>query len=115
MATYFPPISVAFATASGTSMSSPAVAASATLVRQYLETTNLEESEIAHVVNCLLMSTATPIRDEAHNTLYFVRRQGAGMANPATAISSGAYIQVAGTNKAKLELGDDPRRLAFMI
>ena len=99
-----------FATASGTSMSSPAVAASATLVRQYLETTNLEESEIAHVVNCLLMSTATPIRDEAHNTLYFVRRQGAGMANPATAISSGAYIQVAGTNKAKLELGDDPQK-----
>lgn len=32
------------------------------------------------------------------------------MANPAAAISSGAYIQVAGTNKAKLELGDDPQK-----
>ena len=62
------------------------------------------------MVNCLLMSTATPVRDEEHDTLYFVRRQGAGLANAALAMASGAYIQVEGTDKAKLELGDDPDR-----
>lgn len=99
-----------FAVASGTSMSSPAVAATAALLRQYLKGTDLDEKELAHVVNCLLMSTAAPIVDEAHNTYYLVRRQGAGMANAAAAIASKAYIQVDGTNKAKLELGDDPNR-----
>lgn len=99
-----------FAVASGTSMASPAVAATAALLRQYLKGTDLDEKELAQVVNCLLMSTATPIEDEAHNTYYFVRRQGAGIANAAAAIASKAYIQVDGTNKAKLELGDDPNR-----
>lgn len=99
-----------FAVASGTSMSSPAVAATAALLRQYLQDTNLKEEDYAHVVNCLLMSTATPVVDEAHDTYYFVRRQGAGMVNVASAIASQAYIQVEGSNKAKLELGDDPNR-----
>lgn len=99
-----------FAVMSGTSMSSPAVAATATLVRQYLKEQGIEEDQIPHMVNCLLMSTATPIVDAEHNIYYFVRRQGAGLANAANAIHSGAYIQVAGTNKAKLELGDDPDR-----
>ncbi len=99
-----------FAVMSGTSMSSPAVAASATLVRQYLKEQGIDEAQIPHMVNCLLMSTATPIVDAEHDTFYFVRRQGAGLANAANAIHSGAYIQVEGTNKAKLELGDDPER-----
>ena len=99
-----------FAVMSGTSMASPAVAATATLVRQYLKEQGIEEAQIPHMVNCLLMSTATPIVDTEHNTYYFVRRQGAGLANAAHAIHSGAYIQVAGANKAKLELGDDPDR-----
>ncbi len=99
-----------YAVASGTSMASPAVAASAALVRQYLRESGVEEAELPHMVNCLLMSTATPVRDEEHNTLYFVRRQGAGLANAALAMASGAYIQVEGTDKAKLELGDDPDR-----
>lgn len=97
------------ACASGTSMSAPAVSACAALLRQYLTKEGLvDENELAHAVNCLLMSTATPIRDEENNTLYFVRRQGAGLANIGNAIASNAYIQVEGTNKAKLELGDDP-------
>ena len=65
---------------------------------------------LADLVNRLLMSTATPIVDEAHDTFYFVRRQGAGLANPAAAMASQAYIQVEGTNKSKFELGDDPER-----
>ena len=99
-----------YAVASGTSMASPAVAASAALVRQYLRESGVEEAELPHMVNCLLMSTATPVRDEEHNTLYFVRRQGAGLANAALAMASGAYIQVEGADKAKFELGDDPDR-----
>lgn len=99
-----------FAVASGTSMSSPAVAATSALLRQYLKGTEIKEADFAHVVNCLLMSTATPIVDEAHDTYYFARRQGAGMVNVASAIASQAYIQVEGSNKAKLELGDDPNR-----
>ena len=99
-----------FAVASGTSMSSPAVAATAALVKQYLKTTDMDEDQLAHAVNCLLMSTATPILDEAHGVYYPVRRQGAGLANAAAAIASQAYIQVKDTNKAKLELGDDPDR-----
>ena len=99
-----------FAVASGTSMSSPAVAATAALVKQYLKTTDLNEEELTHVVNCLLMSTATPILDEEHGVFYPVRQQGAGLANAAAAVASQAYIRVDGTNKAKLELGDDPDR-----
>ncbi len=100
-----------FAVMSGTSMASPTVAASAALLRQYLRENELvAEEDLAYVVNCLLMSTATPVYDEEHGTYYFVRRQGAGLANIGAAISSGAYITVEGTNKAKLELGDDPNR-----
>ena len=99
-----------FASMSGTSMASPAVAASAALVRQYLKEQGVAEEGLADLVNRLLMSTATPIVDEAHDTFYFVRRQGAGLANPAAAMASQAYIQVEGTNKSKFELGDDPER-----
>ena len=49
-------------------MAAPAVAAAAALVRQSLEETDLTESEITRAVNCLLMSTATPVVDEAHGT-----------------------------------------------
>ena len=56
------------------------------------------------------MSTATPIVDEANGTYYFVRRQGAGLANIGNAVKSGAYITVEGTDKAKLELGDDAEK-----
>lgn len=100
-----------FATASGTSMASPAVAATATLLRQYLRENHLvAEEDLAYVVNCLLMSTATPIVNPDSGVPYFVRQQGAGMANIGNAIDSGAYITVEGVNKAKLELGDDPNR-----
>lgn len=100
-----------FANSSGTSMASPTVAASAALLRQYLQDNNVStEEELNHIVNCLLMSTATPVRDEEHDTLYFVRRQGAGLANIGAAMASEAYIRVEGTNKAKLELGDDPEK-----
>lgn len=98
-----------FALMSGTSMSAPMVTGAAALLRQYLTENELvTEDELNYVVNCLLMSTATPLYDEAHGAYYFVRRQGAGLANVGAAIRSGAYITVDGSNKPKLELGDDP-------
>ena len=100
-----------FVVSSGTSMATPAVAASAALVRQYLKELGVAEEALADTVNRLLMSTAAPIVDEEHGTFYFVRRQGAGLANPAAAMASQAYIQVAGTNKSKFELGEDRDRI----
>ncbi|MGM9640198.1 MAG: S8 family serine peptidase [Faecousia sp.] len=100
-----------FAIASGTSMSSPAVAASAALVRQYLAEENVQHDiPTNQLVNSLLMSTATPVFDEENGTYYFVRRQGAGLANIGAALSSLAYIDVEGCDKPKFELGDDPAR-----
>ena len=90
---------------SGTSMSSPAVAASAALVRQYLKDTDIPEEDYAHVTNCLLMSTATPILDEENGTLYFVRRQGAGMVNIGAAMDAEAYIQVGGHQQGQAGAG----------
>ena len=81
---------------------SPAVAASAALVRQYLKEQGVAEEGLADLVNRLLMSTATPIVDEAHDTFYFVRRQGAGLANPAAAMASQAYIQVGGHQQVQI-------------
>lgn len=99
-----------FAVASGTSMSSPAVAAGAALLRQYLKTTEIT-GDYNDVTNALLMSTATPIVDENTGTFYYVRRQGAGMANFGNAIASEAYITVEGNSKPKFELGDDPEKI----
>lgn len=97
-----------FAISSGTSMASPAIAASTVLVREYLQGTDLPAGEkLNDVVNRLLTSTATPVFDEAHGTYFFVRRQGAGLVDIGAAINSNAYISVEGSNKAKLEYGDD--------
>lgn len=99
-----------FAVASGTSMASPAVAACGALIRQRLKEAGVANEDLAYITNCLLMSTATPIIIGDKDVFYSVRQQGAGLANAAAAIHSGAYITVEGTNKAKIELGDDPQK-----
>ena len=50
------------------------------------------------------MSTASPSR-ELDGTYYPVRRQGAGVANIANAIESGAYLSVEGSKRPKAEVG----------
>lgn len=99
-----------FAVASGTSMASPAVAACGALIRQSLKEAGVADEDLAYITNCLLMSTATPIINGEKDVFYSVRQQGAGLANAAAAIHSGAYITVEDTNKAKIELGDDPQK-----
>lgn len=96
---------------SGTSMACPNLAGSAALVRQYVKKKypNYTDSEVTALVNCLLMSTASILRNEAGNP-YSPRKQGAGLADAERAIKTGAYLYVEGSDKAKLSLGDDPQK-----
>ena len=95
-------------TYSGTSMASPNMAGATILVRgdvkqNYPELSNYEITELTYQ---LMMSTATIARNEVGNP-YSPRKQGAGLADIASAIDTKAYLYVPGQNKTKLSLGDD--------
>ena len=99
------------AISSGTSMASPAIAGISVLVRQYLKsTTNLSGRELAAAVDKLMMSSASPVTDADSGLPFSPRVQGAGLVDAGKAVSVGAYINVAGTDKSKFELGDDRAR-----
>lgn len=103
---------------SGTSMACPNLSGVVILLRQYVVENFPEIAKdnvkVNAMVNQLVMSTA----DIALNTNglpYSVRKQGAGLANLTSSIETPAYISTYDADgkemdKAKLELGDDPKR-----
>ena len=95
---------------SGTSMASPHIAGSMALIRQYVNSAfpGLSEVQKMNMVNTLLMSTAVPSR--TNGVLWSPRLQGAGQADLAAAVATKAYIEVDGSVRPKLELGDDDAR-----
>ncbi len=103
---------------SGTSMACPNLAGVIVLLRQYVVENYPEIADdnqaVNTMVNCLLMSTAD-IALGKNGLPYAVRKQGAGLANLTNSIKSPAYITTTDKDgnvmdKAKLELGDDPKK-----
>lgn len=96
---------------SGTSMATPNLCGIMILIRSYLKDRYPDKTwcEINSLANQLLMSTATIIRNEEGNP-YSPRKQGAGLASMRNVVSTDAYITVDGSDRVKLELGDDPER-----
>lgn len=94
---------------SGTSMSSPNIAGLTLVLKQALLTKYPEytNTKIKTMINQLLMSTTKLIIDENGNPV-LVRKQGSGLANVNKALNTLAYLTVTGSDKTKLELGDDP-------
>lgn len=92
---------------SGTSMATPHMAGIGSLLRQRVESEDISSDNIGNTVSQLLVSTAIPQKDK-NGIYYSPRRQGAGLVNVGSAVSTPAYITVDSKNVGKLELGDDP-------
>ena len=102
---------MSYAYYSGTSMATPNLAGAALLVRQALKENypQMTETELQARVYQVLMSTASIIKDE-NGVPATPRKQGAGLVNIDAALNSSVYLSVTGTDRTKLELGDDPSR-----
>jgi len=103
---------------SGTSMACPNLAGVVLLMRQYVVENFPDIAEdnvkVTALVYQLLMSTAD-IALNTNGSPYAVRKQGAGLANLASALETTAYITTKDAegkemDKTKIELGDDPEK-----
>ena len=93
---------------SGTSMASPHMAGAAAVMQQYvlenMNGLNMTAAEKTSLFNALMMSTATPIKDE-RGVPYSPRKQGAGLVSLQNAVNTGAYLLNTDGSRPKAELG----------
>lgn len=96
---------------SGTSMATPNLCGIVVLIRQFIKEKfpTYTHKQVAVLANSLMMSTATIVRNEEGNP-YSPRKQGAGLASLKNVVNTKAYLSVDDEDRAKLELGDDPKR-----
>ena len=108
---YYDDYTGAYGMMSGTSMAAPHMTGLAALVEQYVQESLQITSKTAasSLTSQLLVSTALPQKDP-EGVYYSPRLQGAGLVNAAGAVTTPAYISVAGQNVGKLELKDDPEK-----
>ncbi|MGM9640628.1 MAG: S8 family serine peptidase, partial [Faecousia sp.] len=88
-----------YVTMSGTSMAAPQVAGMAAVLAQYLDETGLDETtglSQRHLIQNLLMSTATPILDGSTGLPYSLLQQGAGLANLEAVLNAESYVTIHG-------------------
>ncbi|WP_223592232.1 S8 family serine peptidase [Neobacillus bataviensis] len=94
---------------SGTSMASPHVAGGSALVQQYLQGDDrfkdLSVSDRTHLAKVLLMNTAHVIED-LNGQPFSPRREGAGMMQTYSAVTTPAYVVNKATGDSKVELKD---------
>ena len=105
---------------SGTSMAAPHAAGMAAVLGQYVrenEMAKWTDGNARHLMNSLLMSTATPMIDPDSESYYPVLQQGAGLADVYAATQAKSFITMNedatasyADGKVKVELGDQPDR-----
>ena len=93
----------------GTSMASPHAAGGMAIVQQALKArdASMSGADRKHMTDTLLMSTAHVIYDD-NGVPYSPRKQGAGLMSINDAVNTRGYLSVAGMERPKLELKDDP-------
>ena len=93
----------------GTSMASPHVAGGMAIVQQALKArdASMSGADRKHMTDTLLMSTAHVIYDN-DGVPYSPRKQGAGLMSINDAVNTRGYLSVAGMERPKLELKDNP-------